>query len=81
MTEFPENSPFYQKLKFVEPVDSKNLNKGFQVRHVGQPNIVEIPERVLEDWLALIGAVAGSDGFHQDALEDLLNEMYSYLRG
>lgn len=46
------------------------------VRHVGQPNIVEVPLSVLEQWInSLDLAENGGD------VQDVIQEMRSYFRG
>lgn len=83
MSEFQSRSPFYHR-----PLELEATNAKETTRRVGQPNVVEIPERVLDDWIDRLDVLASTkiasvdaDSFLSNALQDLRDEVYSYLRG
>ena len=73
---FPKDSAFGQQAeverRYIPPVQGLNA----PTRKVGQPNIVEVPERTLEGWINSLD-LAENDG----DVQDVIAEIRSYLRG
>jgi hypothetical protein len=79
MSEFSSNSAFHEDQRARE---SREADRSFPVRHVGRPNIIEIPVSVLEDWMAeLDNAVNGGITDPEPELQEVLEQMSTYFRG
>jgi hypothetical protein len=78
---FPKNSAFGQQADAEKNYRYARPDVPGPVRHVGQPNIVEIPLNVLEGW---IHELEGLDKPSEDdgpMLERVADQMRSYFRG
>jgi hypothetical protein len=83
---FPRNSAFDQGAGIVpegtpatEEIRAELKAAIGPIRHVGRPNIVEVPLDVLERWINDLEGIEGDNA--ADVLPDLLLEMRSRFRG
>jgi hypothetical protein len=72
---FPNDSPFYEKPE----VTTHEAKSGFSIHKVGQPDIVEVPVKVLEDWLTELEDISAR--YEHPDVDDLVEQMRSYFKG